>query len=111
MAAENARWNKPGQVTATLTVVGDRPAGSTAETTTIVRAARSATAAVGARLVAQREARPTPTRRCHRGIPAITIDAGGSGSGAHALDEQFDSTDSWKGTVRAFLLTSLLAGA
>ena len=29
----------------------------------------------------------------------------------HALDEQFDSTASWKGTVRAFLLTILLAGA
>ncbi len=47
----------------------------------------------------------------YRGIPALTIDAGGPGSGAHALDERFDSTDSWKGTVRAFLLTLLLAGA
>ena len=46
----------------------------------------------------------------YRGIPAITIDGGGAGSGAHALDEHFDSTDSWKGTVRAFLLTVLLAG-
>ena len=46
----------------------------------------------------------------YRGIPAVTIDAGGTGSGAHALDERFDSTDSWKGTVRAFLLTVLLAG-
>jgi acetylornithine deacetylase/succinyl-diaminopimelate desuccinylase-like protein len=110
VAAENARWNKPGQVTATLTVVGDRPAGSTAETTAIVRAARSATAAVGARLSLS-EGSTDANAAMQRGIPAITIDGGGSGSGSHALDEQFDSTDSWKGTVRAFLLTLLLAGA
>jgi tripeptide aminopeptidase len=110
VAAENARWNKPGQVSATLTVVGDRPAGSTAETTAIVRAARSATAAVGARL-SLTEGSTDANAAMHRGIAAITIDGGGSGSGAHSLDEQFDSTDSWKGTVRAFLLTVLLAGA
>jgi acetylornithine deacetylase/succinyl-diaminopimelate desuccinylase-like protein len=110
VSAENARWNKPGQVSAALTVVGDRPAGSTAEATAIVRAARSATAAVGARL-ALSEGSTDANAAMHRGIPAITIDGGGSGSGSHALDEQFDSTDSWKGTVRAFLLTLLLAGA
>ena len=110
VAAENARWNKPGQVTAALTVVGDRPAGRTAETTTIVRAARSATAAVDGRL-SLAENSSDANAAMHRGIPAITIDAGGSGSGTHALDEQFDSTDSWKGTIRAFLLTLLLAGA
>ena len=31
------------------------------------------------------------------GIPAITIDGGGRGTGAHALDEAFDSTNSWQG--------------
>ena len=31
------------------------------------------------------------------GIPAITIDGGGRGTGAHALDEAFDSTNSWMG--------------
>jgi tripeptide aminopeptidase len=108
--AENARWNKPGQVSATLTIVGDRPAGATAETSAIVRAARSATAAVGERL-ALHEGSTDANAAMYRGIPAITIDGGGAGSGAHALDEQFDSTDSWKGTVRAFLLTLVLAGA
>ena len=42
------------------------------------------------------------------GIAAITIDGGGRGTGAHALDEAFDSTDSWKGTQRALLLTIAL---
>jgi tripeptide aminopeptidase len=110
VVAENARWNKPGQVSATLTIVGDRPAGATAESAAIVRAARSATAAIGERLTL-REGSTDANAAMHKGIPAITIDGGGSGSGAHALDERFDSTDSWKGTVRAFLLTLLLAGA
>ena len=43
------------------------------------------------------------------GVPAITIDGGGRGSGSHALDERFDSTDSWQGTARALLLTVALA--
>jgi len=109
VVAENARWNKPGQVSATLTIVGDRPAGATAESAAIVHAARSATAAIGERLTL-REGSTDANAAMYKGIPAITIDGGGSGSGAHALDERFDSTDSWKGTVRVFLLTLLLAG-
>jgi hypothetical protein len=42
-------------------------------------------------------------------IPAITIGGGGHGTGAHALDEAFDTTDSWQGTMRAVLLTVMLA--
>lgn len=110
VAAENARWNRPGQVSAALTIVGDRPAGTTAASTPIVRAALAATSAVGGR-AALREGSTDANAAMHRSIPAITIDAGGSGSGAHALDEAFDTTDSWKGTVRAFLLTLALAGA
>jgi tripeptide aminopeptidase len=34
----------------------------------------------------------------------VTIGGGGSGSGAHSLNETYDSTDSWKGTQRALLL-------
>jgi hypothetical protein len=43
------------------------------------------------------------------GIPAITIDGGGRGRGAHALDESFDSTNSWQGTQRALLIALALA--
>ena len=43
------------------------------------------------------------------GIPAITIDGGGRGRGAHALDEAFDQTNSWQGTQRALLLAIALA--
>jgi hypothetical protein len=42
-------------------------------------------------------------------IPAITIGGGGRGVDAHALTEAFDTTDSWKGTENAVLLTIALA--
>jgi hypothetical protein len=43
------------------------------------------------------------------GIPAVTIDGGGRGMGAHSLGESFDSTNSWQGTQRATLLAIALA--
>jgi hypothetical protein len=43
------------------------------------------------------------------GIPAVTIDGGGTGNGAHTADETFDTTDSWRGTQRALLLAIALA--
>jgi hypothetical protein len=43
------------------------------------------------------------------GIPAITIDGGGDGASAHSLEETFDTTGSWKGTQRAFLVALALA--
>jgi tripeptide aminopeptidase len=109
VAAENARWGKPGQVTATLTVVGDRPAGATSPTSPIVRAALAVTAALGAS-GSLREGSTDANAAMQRGIPAITIDGGGHGTGSHALDETFDTTDSWRGTARAFLLMLALAG-
>ena len=42
-------------------------------------------------------------------IPAITIDAGGQGTGAHSPEETFDTTDSWQGTARALLTAIALA--
>ena len=43
------------------------------------------------------------------GIPAITISGGGTGTGAHSLNETFDTHDAWKGTQRAILLVVALA--
>ena len=41
-------------------------------------------------------------------MPAITIGGGGRGRDAHALTESFDTTDAWKGTQHALLLTIAL---
>ena len=36
-------------------------------------------------------------------IPAVTIDGGGKGAGAHSLEEPFDTTGSHVGTQRPLL--------
>ncbi|MBA3335498.1 MAG: peptidase M20, partial [Acidobacteria bacterium] len=38
------------------------------------------------------------------GVPAITIDGGGTARGTHSLDEVWDSTDSYIGSQRALLI-------
>jgi hypothetical protein len=45
------------------------------------------------------------------GIPAITIDGGGSGHGAHSLGEWYDDTDrGYLGPQWALLIVTTLAG-
>jgi hypothetical protein len=43
------------------------------------------------------------------GIPAITIGGGGVGTGAHTLEDTYDSTDSHLGPQVAILLAVALA--
>jgi acetylornithine deacetylase/succinyl-diaminopimelate desuccinylase-like protein len=104
---ENARWGSR-QLTVDKQLVGDRPAGRTAADAAIVVAAVSATKALGLP-VSLDEGSTDSNIPMNMNIPAITIDGGGRGSGAHALDEAFDSTNSWQGTQRAFLIALALA--
>ena len=105
--AENARWSKVDQVTVEKKLVGDRPAGRTAATSPIVEAAVSVAKALG--IDSQLGEGSTDSNYpMSLGVPAITISGGGAGRNAHALDESFDTTESWKGTARAFLLTLAL---
>lgn len=107
VAAENARWNSRA-LTVDKALVGNRPAGRAPATSAIVQAAASVTRALGFP-VTMDEGSTDANHPQSLGIPAITIDGGGRGTGAHALDEAFDTTDSWKGTQRALLLTIALA--
>lgn len=107
VADENARWGSR-QLTVEKTLVGDRPAGRTQANAPIVTAAVSVTKALNLP-VSLDEGSTDSNIPMNMGIPAITIDGGGRGRGAHALDESFDSTDSWQGTQRALLLAIALA--
>ena len=89
-------------------LVGNRPAGRAPATSAIVQAAASVTRALGIE-VRMDEGSTDANYPQSLGIPAITIDGGGRGTGAHALDEAFDTTDAWKGTQRALLLAVALA--
>jgi acetylornithine deacetylase/succinyl-diaminopimelate desuccinylase-like protein len=107
VADENARWGSR-QLTVDKQLVGDRPAGRTTAESPIVVAAVSATKALGLP-VSLDEGSTDSNIPMNMGIPAITIDGGGRGTGAHALDEAFDSTNSWQGTQRALLIALALA--
>ena len=107
VSAENARWNNRA-LTVDKVLVGNRPAGRAAATAPIVQAAVSVTRALGFPVTLD-EGSTDANYPQSLGIPAITIDGGGRGRGAHALDESFDTTDSWMGAQRALLLTIALA--
>jgi acetylornithine deacetylase/succinyl-diaminopimelate desuccinylase-like protein len=109
VAEENARGGRrPDLVTASQELVGDRPAGSLLAGSPIVQTALAAANALGFS-VQLSEASTDANLPVSLGIPAITIGGGGSGADAHALTESFDSTDAWKGTQHAVLLTIALA--
>jgi len=108
LVEENERWNNSGRLTMDKQVVGTRPAGRTAADAAIVQAAVSATKALNLPVTLD-EGSTDSNIPMSLGIPAITIDGGGRGMGAHSLGEAFDSTDSWKGTERAVLIAIALA--
>lgn len=108
LAAENARWGNRGRLTVITTLVGNRPAGRLASDAPIVAAAISVTRALGLP-VELTEGSTDANLPMSLEIPAITIDAGGGGAGAHSLAETFDTTDSWQGTARALLAAIALA--
>jgi di/tripeptidase len=112
VAEENrARSTRQGPITVDLKLVGDRPSGQTPRDSRIVQTAAAAVRAAGM----------TPTFNFSStdanipislGIPAITIDSGGSGGRAHALDEWIDveKTASLRGIRSALLMILALAG-
>jgi acetylornithine deacetylase/succinyl-diaminopimelate desuccinylase-like protein len=108
LAEENERWSNNGRLTVEKTVVGNRPGGRAPADAPILQAALSVTRALG--LDARVDEGSTDSNiPISLGIPAVTIDGGGTGSGAHALEETFDTTNSWQGTARALLLAIAVA--
>jgi acetylornithine deacetylase/succinyl-diaminopimelate desuccinylase-like protein len=105
---ENKHWNGHGPVTASLELVGLRPAGSTPPDSAIVITALAVTKLFGG-TGPTREGSTDANVPMNLGIPAITIGGGGHGSGAHSLNETFDTKDSYLGTQRALLLAIALA--
>lgn len=84
-----ARSTREGSISADPKVIGDRPAGTTAETTELVRVARQAIEANG--LTPDLGASSTDANMpMSLGIPGITIGSGGSAGRAHSLDEWID---------------------
>ena len=108
LTSENARWNQNGRLSIEMRRVGERPAGQTPASSPIVTAALSVTKALGLTPTLN-EGSTDSNLPMSLEIPAVTIDGGGTGTGAHTLDEAFDTTNSWQGTQRALLLAIALA--
>ncbi len=107
---ENTRWDSDVDLSYDIEVIGIRPAGLQPESAPIVWAALATARAVGidARLNSASTDSNIPISL---GIPAVTIDGGGHGTGAHSPSvETFDTTDSHRGSQWALLLTLTLAG-
>ena len=106
---ENARWSQGDRLTMEIDTIGIRPAGAQGDDAAIVQAARAAGRTLGFEVpaIASSTDANIPIAL---GIPAVTIDGGGRGGGAHSLGEWFDTTDSHLGTQWALLFVLTLAG-
>jgi acetylornithine deacetylase/succinyl-diaminopimelate desuccinylase-like protein len=107
---ENARWRDRGRLSVEKKLVGDRPPGAILASAPIVATAVAISRGLGI-TPSLDEGSTDANLPLSLGIPAITIDGGGSGEGSHSLDERFDATDSWLGTARALALTVALSRA
>jgi di/tripeptidase len=112
VAEENAaRSTAQGPIVADVKLIGDRPSGQTSHDATIVQTAAAAVRAMGMtpKFSFSSTDANIPIRR---GIPAITIDSGGRGGRAHALDEWIDveKTSSVRGIQTALVTILSLAG-
>lgn len=108
---ERARWPK-SKVPLEMKVdtIGLRAAGRTADTSRVVRIARAASSALG--LSSPLASQSTDANvAMSLGIPALTLDGGGNGVGAHSLGEWYDDgTDGHKGPQWILLVVMSLLG-
>jgi di/tripeptidase len=106
-----ARSTAQGRVTVDLKLVGDRPSGETPRDSLLVQTAAAAVRASG--MTPRFSYGSTDSNiPISLGIPAITIDSGGRGGRAHALDEWIDveKTSSVRGIQTALALLLAVAG-
>lgn len=111
---ENARWDGPraaqARIALQIDTIGIRPTGSQSDTTRLVRAALDAGRALG--FTPSTSASSTDANiPISLGVPGISIDGGGRGSGAHSLNEWYeDGPSGWLGPQWAALILARLSG-
>jgi tripeptide aminopeptidase len=84
-------------------LIGDRPGGETSAEQPLVRLALEATGSVGAKAFLDCSSTDSNIA-ISRGIPAITIGAGGASGNTHTLDEWYDPRGRDAGLKRALLI-------
>lgn len=112
---ELARWpNSRAPITVKYDTIGIRPTGGQSDDAFIVRTAMAAASLLddGLAWTPRTGASSTDSNLpISLGIPAVTINGGGRGGGAHGTEEWYQETaDSYKGPQFALLLVTALAG-
>ena len=110
VSSENAgSADGSGALTLSVDVIGDRPPGATDPDHPLVQAAIDATRSLGTapELVASSTDSNIPMAR---GIPAITMGAGGEAGQAHTPEEWFSNQRGPEGILRALLTVLLFVG-
>lgn len=111
LADEQRRWSDSrAHLAITMDTIGIRPTGSQSDTARIVRVAVEAGRSLG--FAPRTGASSTDSNiPISLGIPAITIDGGGSSRGSHSPEEWYDDgTDGYLGPQWALLIAATLAG-
>ncbi len=96
-------------LTSTITLVGERPSGELPATSPLLAAIRAVDKQLGIQSQLQR-ASTDANIPLSLGLEAVALGAGGSGGGAHTLQEWFDPTGREQALKRLVLLLLLLAG-
>jgi acetylornithine deacetylase/succinyl-diaminopimelate desuccinylase-like protein len=111
VTAELARWPSSTKgLTVKIDTIGIRPTGAQSDTAYIVRTALAAGARVGLRPTIGASSTDANVPIALR-IPAVTIDGGGSGGGAHSHDEWYeDGPAGHAGPQWALRIVAALAG-
>jgi di/tripeptidase len=111
LVAEKSRWSASrAPLEIAIDTIGIRPTGGQSDTARIVRVAVASGEALG--FTPRTGASSTDSNiPISLGIPAITIDGGGKGRGAHSPEEWYDDGSSgYLGPQWALLITAALAG-
>ncbi|MBI3792602.1 MAG: M20/M25/M40 family metallo-hydrolase [Gemmatimonadetes bacterium] len=107
---ENARARRDlDGLEVAVTTIGDRPCGELPASDPLVVAAAAATRLTGG-VPTLDVASTDASVPIARGIPAITIGAGGRAGAAHTLAEWYDDRGSARGRVRALAIVAAAAG-
>ena len=106
---ESARDRSKGKLESTVALLGSRPGGEVAADSPLLAALRSADEAIGNQSRIERSSTDANIP-LSLGIDAISIGAGGTGGGAHSLQEWYDSPGREAGLKRALLTLFGIAG-
>lgn len=111
LSEERARWPR-SKVALDLKIdtMGLRPAGHTPDTASVVRIAQAAASVM--KIDARLNTSSTDANiAMSLGVPAITLDGGGTGRGAHSLEEWYDDgSEGFKGPQWVLLVVLGLLG-